>query len=164
MSSKLPAGSSLPNELVYPVTAEAIQRRGLPSKLFVPIPALNVAPTDASVHHALGLLLVRTGQNAEAMIALKHAWELQSDNPRYGYVYGIALNSTGKSREALVVLEETLQDHSFDRQILMALITIHRGRGNQQVATQYVKRLMALSPQDPAVRQLLQQVQSSEQN
>ncbi len=126
--------------------------------------ALNVAPTDASVHHALGVLLVRTGQNAEAMIALKHAWGLQSDNPRYGYVYGIALNSTGKSREALVVLEETLQDHSFDRQILMALITIHRGRGNQQVATQYVKRLMALSPQDPAVRQLRQQLQASGQN
>jgi len=61
-------------------------------------------------------------------------------------------------------LEEPLQDHSFDRQILMALITIHGGQGNQQVANQYVKRLMALSPQDPAVRQLFQQLQSSGQN
>jgi Flp pilus assembly protein TadD len=126
--------------------------------------ALKVAPNDASVHHALGLLLVRTGHNAEAMIALKDAWELQSDNPRYGYVYGIALHSTGKSREALVVLKETLQEHSFDPQILMALVTIHRSQGDQQVATRYAKRLMALSPQDPAVRQLLQQLQSSGQD
>ena len=126
--------------------------------------ALNVAPHDASVHHALGLLLVRTDQKAEAMPALKRAWEIQSDNPRYGYVYGIALNSAGKSNEAIVVLEETLQHHTNNPQILMILLTIHRDRGNQKDAAQYAKRLMALSPQDPGVRQLLQQLQSSGQN
>ena len=98
------------------------------------------------------------------MIALKRAWRLQPDNPPYGYVYGIALPSTGKSREALVVLKNTLQEHSFDPQVLMALVTIHRGQGNQQDATRYAKRLMGLSPQDPAVRQLLQQLQSSGQD
>ncbi len=126
--------------------------------------ALNVASHDASVHHALGLLLVRTDQKAEAMPALKRAWEIQSDNPRYGYVYGIALNSAGKSNEAIVVLEETLQHHTNNPQILMILLTIHRDRGNQKDAAQYAKRLMALSPQDPGVRQLLQQLQPSEQD
>ena len=98
------------------------------------------------------------------MIALKHAWELQSDNPRYGYVYGIALNSAGKSNEAIVVLEETLQHHTSNPQILMTLITIHRDHGNLKVAKQYMKRLVALAPQDPAVRQLLQQLQAREQS
>jgi len=123
-----------------------------------------VAPHDASVHHALGLLLVRTDQKAEAMPALKRAWEIQSDNPRYGYVYGIALNSAGKSNEAIVVLEETLQHHTNNPQILMTLLTIHRDRGNQKDAAQYAKRLMALSPQDPAVQQLFQQLQGAGKN
>ncbi len=65
---------------------------------------------------------------------------------------------------AELVLEETLQHHTNNPQILMILLTIHRDRGNQKDAAQYAKRLMALSPQAPGVRQLLQQLQSSEQD
>ena len=123
--------------------------------------ALKIAPNDASVHYALGLLLVRTGHKDEAMTALSRAWELQPDHSRYGYVYGIAFNSAGKTTEAIKVLEETLEQHSRDSQILMALITIHRDEGQQNIAMKYVKRLLALSPQSPSALKLLQELQKT---
>lgn len=123
--------------------------------------ALTLAPDDASVHHALGLLLIRTGQKSEAMPALKRAWELQSDNPRYGYVYGVALHSFGEREQAIVVLEDASHHHPNDHQILFTLITLYRDQGNRKMAIQYAKRLRSLSPQDPVVQQLFQQVQGT---
>jgi Flp pilus assembly protein TadD len=125
--------------------------------------ALTSARNDASVHHALGLLLIRTGQKSEAMPALKRAWELQPDNPRYGYVYGIALNSFGEREKAIAILEDASHRHPNDHQILFTLSTLYRDQGNQTVALQYAKRLMNLSPQDPAVQQLFQQLQGTEE-
>jgi Flp pilus assembly protein TadD len=115
------------------------------------------------VHHALGLLLIRTGQKSEAMPALKRAWELQPDNPRYGYVYGIALNSFGEREKAIAILEDVSHRHPNDHQILFTLITLYRDQGNRTVALQYANRLMSLSPQDPAVQQLFQQLQGTEE-
>ena len=107
--------------------------------------ALNIAPDEGSVHHALGLLLVRTGQKDEAMTALKRAYELQPENPRYGYVYGIALNSTGETKQAVSVLEKTQRLHPTDRQLLMTLISIHRDQGNNKAALELVGKLERLS-------------------
>jgi tetratricopeptide (TPR) repeat protein len=114
--------------------------------------ALNLAPNDAAVHHALGLLLIRTGKKAEAMTALKDAWELQPDNPQYGYVYGIALHSTGENKKAAAVLEKIHLRHPNDRQILMSLVTIHRDLGNTNTALQFAKKLEALSQPNPPRR------------
>ncbi len=68
------------------------------------------------------------------MSALKRAVELQPDNPRYGYVYGIALNSVGKGKVAIAVLEKNYQRHPHDRQTLFALVTVHRGQGDNASA------------------------------
>ena len=115
--------------------------------------ALEIAPNDASVHHALGLLLVRIGKKQEAMSSLKKATALQPDNSQYGYVYGIALHSTGESKKATAVLEEIQLGHPNDRQILMTLITIHRDLGKTNTALQFAKKLEALSQPSPAHRQ-----------
>jgi tetratricopeptide (TPR) repeat protein len=48
------------------------------------------APRDASLHHALGLALVRQQRPAEALRELKRATELAPGNQRFAYVYGIA--------------------------------------------------------------------------
>ena len=98
------------------------------------------------------------------MTALQQAWELESANHRYGYVYGIALNSTGKSKEAIGVMENILKHHSNNPQILMALTMFHRDQGNQKSALQYAKRLGAASPQNPTVQQLLQEILGKRKN
>ncbi len=51
---------------------------------------LGHAPLDATLHHALGLSLVRQGQRAAALEELERATELAPDNPRFAYVYGVA--------------------------------------------------------------------------
>jgi predicted CXXCH cytochrome family protein len=48
------------------------------------------APSDATLHHALGLSLVRQKKNDEALRELKRATELDPGNARFAYVYGIA--------------------------------------------------------------------------
>ena len=48
------------------------------------------APRDASLHHALGLALVRQQRPAEALRELKRATELAPGNQRFAYVYGVA--------------------------------------------------------------------------
>ncbi|MGV7228772.1 MAG: tetratricopeptide repeat protein [Nitrospirales bacterium] len=115
--------------------------------------ALEIAPNDASVHHALGLLLVRIGKKQEAMSSLKKATALQPDNSQYGYVYAIALHSTGESKKAAAMLEKIHLRHPNERQILMTLITIHRDLGNTNTALQFAKKLEALSQPSPAHRQ-----------
>ena len=59
--------------------AEALLREGL-----------GHAPRDATLHHALGLSLVRQHRNEEALRELKRATELAPDNQRFAYVYGVA--------------------------------------------------------------------------
>jgi len=120
--------------------------------------ALEIAPNDASVHHALGLLLVRIGKKQEAMGSLKKATALQPDNSRYGYVYGIALHSVGETEKAIAALEENYKRHPNDRQTLFTLITMHRDGGNVKRAGQYARKLIALAPEDPTARQLLKQL------
>jgi Flp pilus assembly protein TadD len=120
--------------------------------------ALEIAPNDASVHHALGLLLVRIGQKQKAMSSLKKATALQPDNSRYGYVYGIALHSVGDTEKAITALEENHKRHPNDRQTLFTLITMHRDQGNIKAASRYAEKLVTLAPEDQNARQLLQQL------
>lgn len=48
------------------------------------------SPSDATLHHALGLSLVRQKKNDEALRELKRATELDPGNQRFAYVYGVA--------------------------------------------------------------------------
>ena len=54
--------------------------------------ALALDPPNAAAHHALGLWLIRQKRLPEALTALAEAARLSGDNPRYGYVYAVALN------------------------------------------------------------------------
>jgi len=52
---------------------------------------LALMPEAAALHHALGLSLVRQQRKAEALRELKRATDLEPGNPRYKYVYDIAV-------------------------------------------------------------------------
>ena len=52
---------------------------------------LTVAPGAAALHHSLGLSLVRQQRKDEALRELKRATDLEPGNPRYRYVYEIAV-------------------------------------------------------------------------
>jgi len=121
--------------------------------------ALTLDPQNAAAHHALGLLLIRQQRLTEALTALAEAARLDEDNPRYGYVYAVALNGAGQGERAIQTLETVLARHPNDRDTLMALATFQRDAGHLDAARDYARRLAALKPNHPEVRVFLQRQQ-----
>jgi len=120
--------------------------------------ALDLDPRNAAAHHALGLSLIRQKRLPEALTALAEAARLGDDNPRYGYVYAVALNGAGQGQQAIQTLKATLAKHPNDRDTLMALVAFQRDAGNRDTARDYARRLAVLEPDNPEVRELLRQV------
>ena len=114
--------------------------------------ALARSPDNAATVHALGLNLVRQGRTADAVAAFGRAAELAPTDPRFSYVYAVALNSTGHGEEALRLLEANQQRHPADRATLAALATINRDRGDRPAARAWAEKLAAV---DPTARGLL---------
>ncbi len=108
--------------------------------------AVKLRPGNADVRHALGLTLVRQQRTAEGLEELGLAAGLNPGNGRYVYVYAVALNSTGNPGKALEVLEQGLERHPYNRDILSALAAFYRDMGDQDAARIYSERLRALSP------------------
>ena len=79
------------------------------------------APDDASLPHALGLLLVREQRLPEALAMLALAEERDPEQPRYAYVYALALESTGETDKALAVLRKAGERHPGNPEIRDAL-------------------------------------------
>jgi len=127
--------------------AEATLRQGL-----------EIAPDDPSLLHALGLSLTRRRQMDEAIELLGRAAELAPETARYGYVYGIALNSIGDVDGAVAALERVLIGSPFDQQVLVALATISRDAGRMGEAARYARRIVELWPDDAGARQLLSEL------
>jgi Flp pilus assembly protein TadD len=127
--------------------AEAVLRSGL-----------QAAPNDAGLHHALGLALVRKRDLQQALPELERSAELDPGNPRFSYVYAVALASAGRSSDAVRILEEAHGLHPGNREILFALTDYHRGTGNRDAALVFARRLVALDPRDARARELLNQL------
>jgi len=122
---------------------------------------LEIAPDGADLHHALGLLLVRTGRRQEALDALAHASALAPEQARFAYVHGVALNAASRSEEAVEVLARAHEIHPGDRSLLFALATIQRDRSEREAARAWSRKLLALSPDDPDARALLEELEGA---
>jgi Flp pilus assembly protein TadD len=84
--------------------------------------------------------------------AIARAAEIDPDNARYAYIHGIALNSAGRSEDALEVLEASHARHPADRDTLLALVTINRDAGRLAAALTWADRLAAVDPQARTLR------------
>src|SRR5262249_34699902 len=118
--------------------------------------AIVSQPSYAPAYHALGLLLVRSHNLAEALKALAKAAELAPDNTHYAYVYAVALNSAGRSTDAIAELKKAHDRTPADFDILTALATIARDSGDQDGAVPFARLLVEAAPNNPAARSLLQ--------
>ena len=123
---------------------------------------LRQAPDDAAgVRHALGLTLVRLGRNEEALEELRRAFQLSPDEPRYAYVYGVALQSSGDVESSVRVLQKASERHPYHGDILVALVTTHRDRGAFRDALRYARRLAELNPADTSLQQLVARLEAA---
>lgn len=116
--------------------------------------ALVQMPNNAELHSALGLALVRQQQTPAAVDHMRRAAELAPTAARYTYLYAVALNSTGKTQQALAALSKAHQQHPNDRDILYALVTFNRDTGNVEESRRYARKLAVLMPDDPVIRAL----------
>jgi Flp pilus assembly protein TadD len=130
---------------------EALLRRGLEN-----------LPDDPALHHALGLALVRLKRTGDAIAEFARALELQPDEPRHAYVYGVALQSSGDVTRAVAVLTEACRRHPYDRDLLLALSTMHRDREEWTRAIEYARRLSEIAPEDRGVLQFLAELEARE--
>jgi len=89
--------------------ADAILRQGL-----------QILPGNGSLHHSLGLSLIRQERMDDALAELRIAAASEEATPRYAIVHALALNSTGQTEAALKVLGSALDRFGADPQLQQA--------------------------------------------
>ncbi len=115
---------------------------------------------SAAAHHALGLLLVRQKRMGEALPALETAARLAPDSARFGYVYAVALDSTGQKQAAMNTLARVLARHPYDREALSATIAYARARGDRVTALLHARRLAEVDPADAEAQRLVKSLEA----
>ena len=117
--------------------------------------ALHVHPAEAALHFALGLSLARQQRLADALVELRQATRAAPDQARYAYVYGVALHSSGAQAAGIDALAAAHARFAADTDILLALVTMERDRGQLDAARRYAHELVALAPDEPQAQALL---------
>jgi tetratricopeptide (TPR) repeat protein len=116
---------------------------------------LERSPDDASVLHALGLLMVRLKQNQKALALFAAAARIDPANARYAFVYAVALDDTGQAGDAIETLERSIKLHRYDRDSLAALVGFCEQTGKSAEALDYARRLDELEPGNLQVQQTM---------
>ena len=110
---------------------------------------------NADLYHSLGLLLVRKKRLTEASEFLRLAAKIETNRPRFHYVYAIALNSTGDVEGALGVLKSAYEKYSGSQEILFGLVTINRDAGNIRSALKYAEKMQEMTPGQKNINELV---------
>lgn len=120
--------------------------------------AVFASPAEAGLYYALGLTLTRLKRSDEALTALRRATELQPKNARYAYVLAVALHSRRRVDEAMTILNENNRQHPNDRDTLVALVSFSRDAGDFVEALRYAQQLSAITPGDPNLANLIEEL------
>lgn len=111
-------------------------------------------PSSAAARHALGLSLVRQKKHADALFQFEQAYRDERTNPRYAYVYGVALQSAGRTEEGRQVLDQALQSNEWNVDLNNALLADALRANDVDRAKIFARRLTALRPDDPSIARL----------
>ncbi len=85
---------------------------------------------------------------------MRRAYELEPTNPRFVFVYGVALNSLGLKDDALTLLHDARQQFPSDFDIAWALATMLRDAGNVDGARSVAAELAKQFPENASVNAL----------
>ncbi|NWA02660.1 tetratricopeptide repeat protein [Pseudomonas gingeri] len=114
--------------------------------------ALHEHPDAALLQHARGLTLIRAGDTAQAMVALRKAARLEPQNPQYGYVLAVALHDSGQVEAACAELETLLKHQPTQRNARLSLIQYYLENGHEPKAQALLQAWKLLNPGDPALK------------
>ena len=122
--------------------------------------ALEFAPDSGDARYALGLLMVRLDRLNEAVEQLHLATQLAPEQPHYIYVYAVAVQTAGDLAGAIMVLDEGLSRFPEDRELLVGAAAFSRDLNDLDRAIAYVRRLVALDPNDAEAVAFLRALES----
>jgi len=117
--------------------------------------AINVDDTVAVFHYSMGLSLARQEKIEQAIEALQQASILDAENAQFSLAYAIALNSNGKTEDAMAELRTYHQKHPMNGRILMTLSTISRDNGNIKESLFYAEKMLELVPDNPQLQEYI---------
>jgi tetratricopeptide (TPR) repeat protein len=120
----------------------------------------RAVPADrGELHYSLGLLLAEQERLEEAVMYLEKAADSLPRRGRVRYNYALALQHLGRDTEAEI---EMLKAHSSDPTepgIVNALAVFYIQRNDWEKALPYAQKFVALEPDAPVPRQMLQRIQ-----
>jgi tetratricopeptide (TPR) repeat protein len=120
--------------------------------------AIEIAPGQSAPLHALGLLETRAGNTELALRYLADAARLEQAGTRHRYVYAIALHDSGQIDAAIEALKTLLRVAPQNTELLFALVGYCKEEGRMEEAKRYADRLRKLSPNNPNVQRLYEQL------
>jgi Tfp pilus assembly protein PilF len=115
------------------------------------------APQSAELQHSLGLSLIRQKKLPDAINALHKSTLLAPNNTRYAYVLAVAYNSAGKNSAAFTEIRRGLKQSPNNLDLLIAGASFAKQTGEVEQIRFYVQELINRYPNDPGVRQFLQE-------
>lgn len=122
--------------------------------------ALALDENNSAVQHAYGLYLVRQQKPEAALPHLRRATEVEPTEMQFFYVYAVALESLGEVSEAIKQLKTTDDRWPNQYTILMALVQYLEKAGRDEESWSYLSKLSAIAPDDPAVKQRVNRLNS----
>ena len=122
--------------------------------------ALEVAPDSSDVQHSYGLMLIRARQYGPALPYLKTAFELDGAQPRYAYVYAVALENQQRLKAAIAVLDAANERWPNQTDLLLTLVRYLEKDNQINRALRVLSDLSRIAPSSPQVRQLFERLQT----
>jgi tetratricopeptide (TPR) repeat protein len=117
--------------------------------------ALKAAPDSGAVSFSYGLSLIRQKMYQQSLSYLKAATEKDDSQPRYSYVYAVALDSVSNTREAIYVLIEANNKWPNQFNLMMTQILYMEKLGETDGILRILSSLSKLAPASPEVKRLL---------
>jgi len=102
--------------------------------------AVKVMPENAMAQFALGLQQVRQKNISTAVKHLKIAAQLSPTLAYYHYVYAVALDTSGDTKQAVQVLENALMVNPNNQQLISSLISYYRKLGDMEKVQFYMEQ------------------------
>jgi Flp pilus assembly protein TadD len=94
------------------------------------------------------------------MPMLERAWKTAPQVVRYGYVYGVAIESAGPPGSGIGVLRQVLTQHPNDIEVLSALVYYCGSTGLLDEAITHSEHLAKLAPDDPQMRRTVEDLKA----
>ena len=120
--------------------------------------ALEIAPDEVMVRHALGLALHRLGRSGEALAELEAAARAAPDQPRLVLAWALALDAGGRRDDAIEALGEAVDRRPRAGELHHALVTLLRDEGRFAPARERARAWREALPADRRAQGLLDEL------